>query len=108
MKTLTRRSRFHWPRHGKALVALIVVCGAAGISMVPVHAEGKDKRDEHHDEGNHKGEKHDDRNRNEHERPRYEQPRFYPQPVYAPPVVYYPPQQSPGISLFLPLDIHIR
>jgi Ni/Co efflux regulator RcnB len=107
MKT-TLRSRFCWPRHGKALVALIAVCGVAGSSMVPAHAEGNDKRDEHHDQGNHKGEKHDDRNRNERERPRYEQPRFYPQPVYAPPVVYYPPQQSPGISLFLPLDIHIR
>jgi len=111
MKTTTMRSRSHWPRHGKALVALIassVVCGVAGISMMPAHAEGNDKRDEHHDQGNHKGEKHDDRNRREQERPRYEQPRFYPQPVYAPPVVYYPPQQSPGISLFLPLDIHIR
>src|ERR1700730_9990029 len=112
MKTTTIRSRIFLPRHGKALVALIassVVCGIAGISMMPAHAEGNDKRDEHYDQDNHKSEKrHDNRERREYERRRYEQPRYYPQPVYAPPIVYYPPEQSPGISLFLPLDIHIR
>jgi len=111
MKTTTVRSRIFSPRRGKALVALIasaVVCGAAGISMMPAHADGNDKRDEHrdehHDNGDHKDQKHDDRGRHGHE----QQPRYYPQPVYAPPVVYYPQQQSPGISIFLPLDIQIR
>jgi hypothetical protein len=29
----------------------------------------------------------------------------YAQPVYVPPPVYYEPRQSPGISLFFPLDL---
>ena len=37
-------------------------------------------------------------------RPRYQYPYNYAQPVYVPPPVYYPPQQSPGISLFFPLN----
>jgi hypothetical protein len=36
--------------------------------------------------------------------PGYPQPYVYAQPVYIPPPVYYPPQQSPGISLFFPLN----
>ncbi|HEY5139990.1 MAG TPA: hypothetical protein VIJ25_11840 [Methylococcales bacterium] len=36
--------------------------------------------------------------------PGYPQPYGYAQPVYIPPPVYYPPQQSPGISLFFPLN----
>ena len=35
----------------------------------------------------------------------YRRPYYYAQPVYAPPPVYYEPQQSPGISLFFPLDL---
>jgi len=35
--------------------------------------------------------------------PGYPQPYGYVQPVYIPPPVYYPPQ-SPGISLFFPLN----
>jgi hypothetical protein len=36
---------------------------------------------------------------------RYPQPYGYAQPVYVPPPVYYPRQQSPGINLFLPLNL---
>lgn len=40
-------------------------------------------------------------------RPGYQQPYYnYAQPVYVPPPVYFAPQQSPGISLFLPLNLH--
>jgi len=38
-------------------------------------------------------------------RPEYRRPYNYAQPVYVPPPVYYEPQQSPGISLFFPLDL---
>lgn len=38
----------------------------------------------------------------------YRRPYLYAQPVYAPPPVYYEPQQSPGISLFFPLDVRRR
>lgn len=35
----------------------------------------------------------------------YRHPYRYSQPVYVPPPVYYEPRQSPGISLFFPLDL---
>jgi hypothetical protein len=38
----------------------------------------------------------------------YRQPYMYAQPVYVPPPVYYEPRQSPGISLFFPLDLRQR
>jgi hypothetical protein len=41
-------------------------------------------------------------------RPGYQQPYIYAQPVFVPPPIYYPPQQSPGISLFFPLNIRHR
>jgi hypothetical protein len=111
MKTMTMRSRFFSPLHGKALVALIAssaVCGIAGVSMMPAHAGGNDKSDEHRDEGNHRDQGHGDREHVDRDRRGHEERRFYPQPIYAPPAVYYPLQQSPGVTLFLPLDIHIR
>jgi hypothetical protein len=38
----------------------------------------------------------------------YHHPGYYPPPpvVYAPPPVVYAPPPSPGISLFLPIEIH--
>jgi len=62
----------------------------------------RDERREHADKGWHKGEWRRERG------PVYEEPYYYSRPVYAPPPVYYPPQQSPGINLFLPLDIRTR
>jgi hypothetical protein len=50
---------------------------------------------------------HDDRGGRGHERGhqhwRRDEHRHY--PVYAPPSVYYPRQASPGITLFIPLEI---
>jgi hypothetical protein len=37
-------------------------------------------------------------------RPRYRQPYIYAQPVYVPPPVYPVPLQSPGITIFFPLN----
>lgn len=37
--------------------------------------------------------------------PEYRRPYYYSQPVYVPPPVYYEPRQSPGVSLFFPLDL---
>jgi hypothetical protein len=111
MKTMTMRSRFFSPLRGKALVALIAssaVCAMAGFTMMPAHAEANDKGDEHRDEGNHRDQGHGDREHVDGDRRGHEERRFYPQVIYAPPAVYYPSQQSPGVSLFLPLDIHIR
>ncbi|MBI2801070.1 MAG: hypothetical protein HYX63_12475 [Gammaproteobacteria bacterium] len=38
-------------------------------------------------------------------RSEYRQPYHYSQPVYVPPPMHYEPRQSPGISLFFPLDL---
>jgi hypothetical protein len=38
----------------------------------------------------------------------YRRPYVYAQPVYVPPPMYYEPRQSPGISLFFPLDLRQR
>jgi hypothetical protein len=35
----------------------------------------------------------------------YRRPYVYAQPVFIPPPVYYEPRQSPGVSLFFPLDL---
>jgi hypothetical protein len=43
--------------------------------------------------------------RNQRYRHTYRRPYAYAQPVYVPPPVYYEPRQSPGISLFFPLDL---
>ena len=93
------------PGIGKIVIALIVASATSGIALSPAFAEGNDKRDEHQDKDRHKAESHDDRNRHDHPQPNYF---YYSQPIYVPPAVYYAPSQSPGISLVLPLDIHIR
>ncbi len=108
MKTKTMWSAKPAPAHGKALAAVMacsVVCAFAGLALTPAHAEGNDKRDEQHakDKDKNRDEGHGDRERRGHE-----EARFYPRAVYAPPAIYYPPQQSPGISIFLPLDIRVR
>jgi ABC-type Zn2+ transport system substrate-binding protein/surface adhesin len=108
MKTMAMRSKFLSSPRGKSLVALIAVCGITGVSVMPAHADGNDKRDEHQDKSNHKDQGHGDKDHRDRNRRAHEEPLYYPQPIYAPPAVYYTSQQSPGISLFVPLDIHIR
>jgi Ni/Co efflux regulator RcnB len=106
MKTKTMRPRIFFPARGRSLLALAAasaVCGLALVSATPARAEGNDKHEEKKDKVEHRDQRHGDR-----EHRRHEEPRYYPQPIYAPPAVYYPPQQSPGVSLFLPLNIHIR
>jgi len=65
------------------------------------HEEWRGKSDQH------RSERHRDR---DHDRDRngYIRGNYYPQPVYVPPVVEYVPPQSPGISLFVPLNIRLR
>lgn len=95
-----------------ALVALLL--GVAAMTSTPVLADDDDHRDGdrehrhgrhgHHDEGNrHREWREEDQVYGF--RPNYPQPYYYAQPVYVPPPVYYAPRQSPGISLFFPLDL---
>jgi Ni/Co efflux regulator RcnB len=89
------------------MLTLVLASAISAIAMPLALADVDDQRggqrDEHHDKDRQKEKGHGDRDRHE-----YRQSNYYPQPVYVAPPVYYPPQQSPGISLFLPLDIHIR
>ncbi len=79
------------------LIALALAIG--GLSSTTLLAGGAERYDRGRE--NHWG-KHDnryhDRNWQHHRRYRYAQP------VYVPPLVYFEPRQSPGISLFFPLD----
>jgi hypothetical protein len=95
-------------RH-KVAMALAFASLVGGLSMSPAVAA----RDDGHDRGNRQGD-HGQRawqnNRGNYGyrpqyRPEYRRPYNYEQPVYIPPPVYYEPRQSPGISLFFPLDL---
>ena len=96
MKTSTNQARNFRPAISKIVIALAVASVMGGMAITPALGAN---RQGHQDKGWHKGQSQGDRNRREY-RPVYQ----HPQPVYAPPPVYYTPQQSPGISLFFPLD----
>jgi hypothetical protein len=87
MKTSTKQNRNVRPTISKIVMALTLASVMGGISVPPALAKGNDRRNER-----------------SHERDRREYQHPYSQPVYVPPPVYYAPQQSPGISLFFPLD----
>lgn len=91
------------------LIAASLMCG---VFAPPAFAG-----DDHDDRGNQHGhyghyyhndrghrDRRDDRGYYVRERHDYDHSYFYSQPVYLPPPVYVEPQQSPGISLFLPLN----
>ena len=106
----------------RAARLLLVTCALlvlGGFNAAPVGADndGHHKRGRGHGDG-HGHEQRDNRfsdsyrhrewrgqDRNYSYRPAYPQPYLYSQPVYVPPPVYYAPRQSPGISLFFPLDL---
>jgi hypothetical protein len=103
MKTSTNQARNLRPAISKIVMTLAIASVMGGMAITPALG---DNRQGHQDRGMHKGERQGDRERHEH-RPVYQRP-YYSQPVYAPPPVYYAPEPSPGISLFLPLNIRIR
>jgi hypothetical protein len=91
-----------------------LVCTLIFASLISVFSisSALAERGEGHGRGN-RGEWHHHQEwRGNHEdygryQPRYQQPYFnYAQPVFVPPPVYYAPQQSPGINLFFPLNLH--
>jgi hypothetical protein len=106
MKTSTTRATNVRPTISRIITVLAVASVMGGIAITPALAKNNNKGDGRHDNGWHKGEWKGDRGRpNYVYRPVYQEPYYYSAPVYAPPPVYYAPQQSPGISLFFPLDI---
>jgi len=114
MKYLIRQAGYCRANGSKIAMALAF---ASAISILPISSAFAD------DDGGHGrgGDQHEGYGRGDREgygyrpgyqqpygygyRPGYQQPYGYAQPVYVPPPVYYPPQQSPGINLFLPLDL---
>ena len=100
MKTSTKKAGSFGPAISKVLAALAVAAVMGGVAMTPAHGEGKGKG---HDKGWHKGHSSSHYDRPEY-RPVYRE-HYYSPPVYVPAPVYYYPRQSPGISLFLPLDL---
>jgi hypothetical protein len=93
----------------KLVMALALVSVMGGLTVTKALSKDDDDRRGHADKGWHKGESRGDRDGRGDWRPVYQpvyrEPYYYSQPVYVPPPVYYPPHQSPGISLFFPLDL---
>ena len=113
MNTSTNRARNLKPAINRIALALAVASVMGAMAMTPARADGHGDRGGHQDQGWHRGQNKGDRHqRDEYRRapqpvyrPVYERPYRYAEPVYAPPPVYYDERPSPGISLFLPLDI---
>jgi len=92
----------------KTLFSLVLATLLGALSIAPAYAD----RDGERGRGNRHGDQwrgdrdhrewRDDRYRNQR---MYRRPYMYAQPVYVPPPVYYEPRQSPGVSLFFPLDL---
>jgi hypothetical protein len=100
----------------RATVALLLLVafgvGPAAADNDRKHDRGRGQgRDQRHEQNNNRfsdSYRHREwrgQDRNYGYRPIYPQPYLYSQPVYVPPPVYYAPRQSPGISLFFPLDL---
>lgn len=98
--------------------ALMLIMAFASLAATPAYADddhrrgrgqghqqrGHEQRDHRYsDGGRHREWRGEDRYFSY--RPVYPRPYVYSQPVYVPPPVYYAPRQSPGISLFFPLDL---
>jgi len=82
---------------------LTAIVSASGAFADP----GRGQQDRDHEQRRGDDHRGDDRRGGRQHRPVYHRgPDIrYAQPVYVPAPEYYPPQQSPGISLFLPLDL---
>jgi hypothetical protein len=92
-------------------MTLLLTAGLVALSSGLAVADDDDHHDRGHEQrGNHGNQGYRHREWREEDRaygyrPVYPQPYVYAQPVYVPPPVYYAPRQSPGISLFFPLDL---
>lgn len=109
MKSLIQQASAFSSTGSKVVLALIFTSAISIFSISSAladHDNGHHKRGKWHGNYGHK-KGHDNRDKFLY-RPRYEKPYIYAQPVYVPPPVYYPPQQSPGISLFFPLNTRHR
>jgi hypothetical protein len=124
MKTLIQKVRYVSQTDSKQVIIFIFALLIIALSIVSAfadddnghnwgnrgnsygHQEWRGDRDRHEWRGDHEGYENGYGYENRGYSPRYQQPYYnYAQPIYIPPPVYYAPQQSPGISLFFPLNI---
>jgi len=109
MRAACAKRRTRLPRRTCLLLAALLGLGLAQArgdehgQREPAHDQGKEHQADRHRVGERRDMDHRERDRHGYYRGDY-----YPQPLYVPPVVQYAPPQSPGISLFLPLDIRLR
>ncbi len=111
MRSTIRQASFLGLTSRKAVLALALASPLSGLAISPAFA------DRDHDNGRGRGHRHGDHQRDWQRdwrgdrdgyygyQPEYRRPYYYAQPVYVPPPVYYAPRQSPGVSLFFPLDL---
>ncbi|GEM_PF-656122 len=133
MKALLHKSRYFESTGSNVMIRLIVASAISVLSLSPAFADRDDgygggyrdgdrgHQEWHGNEGGYRGGDHDhqewhgngggyrdgDRGHQEwhgYGYGGYPQPYGYAQPVRVPPPVYYSPQQSPGITLVLPLN----
>src|ERR1035437_5820088 len=105
MKSSIRQGRYFSSTGRRVVMALAFASLISGLSISPAFAEndGHGQGGRHGDHG--QRDRHGDREGYGYGyRPEYRRPYTYAQPVYVPPPVYYEPVQSPGISIFFPLD----
>ena len=108
--TPRKRASTSAPGHYRGLFLILLLgAGLGGLAPLAAIADNDGHRGRGHEQrGRNDGNRHREW-RNEDRgyvyRPYYPQPYLYSQPVYVPPPVYYAPRQSPGISLFFPLDL---
>lgn len=82
----------------------LLLAGPASADKGERHERGRHFDKDSQRDWQNRREWHDDRGGYRYQ-PQYRRPYYYAQPVYVPPPVYYEPRQSPGISLFFPLDL---
>ena len=105
MKSSMSQTRYFRPTGRRVVMALAFASLISSLSISPAFADRDDERGQGARQGNYgQREWRDDRRQRHMRRHVYQRPYSYAQPVYVPPPVYYEPQQSPGISLFFPLD----
>ena len=119
MKISTQQARNFSPTMGRIAIALAFASVTGAMTISPAlgqynesRARAAQDRDRYDDRNrNDRRERYDRRDQRAYQ-PAYEHPYRYSRPVYAPPPTYYYPEQrpgisfqSPGISLFFPLDL---
>lgn len=92
----------------KTLFSLVLAALLGALSITPAFADRDGERgrgDRHGEQWRGDRDHREWRDNRYRDQRMYRRPYMYAQPVYVPPPVYYAPRQSPGVSLFFPLDL---